>query len=144
MGFVIIIVIIVIIFWVIKGQGYDAARAKNSLISWATGDEGFCRECKHCIKDSENKYSSTGLYCTIGKCAYITDTTRMNCFEKPTVTENDLQELFSLGVWTNEGQQYIRSSILGKKMTFSEIDEFLKELPQKYPHYINPAFKKES
>ena len=135
---IIILIIIAIVIWIIKGQGYDAARLRNSFVSWAAGEEGFCRECKYCIKDSN---SFTGHRCSIGKCENITDTTRMDCFEKPTVNENDLQELFSMGIWTYEGQQYIRNSILGKKMTFSELDEFLKEIPKKYPYYINPNFK---
>lgn len=140
MGFLIVVAVIAVIIWIIKGNGYDAARARNSIVSWATGEEGYCHECKHCVKDCEHRFSQADWYCTIGKCDGITENTRMNCFEKPTVTEDDLRELFSLGVWTTAGQQYIRDSILGKKMTFSEVDSFLKELPQKYPHYIDPEY----
>lgn len=137
-----IIIAIVVIIWIIKGKGYDAARARNSIVSWATGEEGYCHECKHCIKDTANQYSQTGWGCTIGKCDSITDNTRMNCFEKPTVTEDDLRELFSLGIWTTTGQEHIRQAILGKKMTFSELDAFLKELSKQYPHYIDPEYIK--
>ncbi len=142
MSFIILVIIVAIIVWIVKGKGYDAARARNSIVSWATGEEGFCHECKHCVRDAEHRYSQADWYCTIGKCNYIDENTRNNCFEKPTVTEEDLRELFSLGIWTVAGQNYIRDSILGKKMTFSEVDDFLKEVPKKFPQFIDPEYIK--
>ena len=64
----------------------------------------------------------------------------MNCFEKPNVTEGDLQELFAPGIWTKEGQQCIRQTILGKAMTFTELDQFLKNVPNEHPDYIDPDY----
>ena len=139
-GIILVAIAVAVVVWLVKGKGYGAARARNSIVSWATGEEGYCCECKHCIKDDAHRYSETGWYCSISKCDCINECTRMKCFEKPTVTEDDLRQLFALGVWTAAGQQFIRESILGKKMTFSEIDAFLKEIPSKYPHYIDPEY----
>ncbi len=61
----------------------------------------------------------------------------MPCFEKPKVTEDDLRELFTLGVWTSNGQNFIRNSILGEKMTFTELDAFLTKLAEEHPEYTN-------
>ncbi len=43
--------------------------------------------------------------------------------------------MFAIGIWTKEGQQCIRQTILGKAMTFSKLDQFLKNVPNKYPEY---------
>lgn len=137
MELLLIIAAIGVIVWLVKGNSLGAARARNSVVSWATGDEGFCNECKHCYRNESDDW-----VCSLSKCNNITEQTRMKCFEKPTVTENDLQLLFDLGVWTEEGQNYIRQSILGKKMTFSEIDDFLKEIPVNFPNYIDPNYIK--
>lgn len=142
--FWLIVIAIVVIFWLIKGKGYGAARARNSIVSWATGEQGRCCECKHCVKDESHRFSKTDWYCSLSKCDSITDSTVMNCFEKPTVTEEDLKFLFDLGVWNASGQRYIRESLLGKKMTFSEVDAFLKEIPIKYPSYINPEAREKN
>lgn len=135
MGFLLIIGVVIFIVWLVKSDSYDAARIKNSISTWATDNEGLCNECKHCYRDESGNW-----ICSLSKCNNISEDTRMKCFEKPTVTENDLKLLFDLGVWTQEGQNYIRESILGKKMTFSEIDEFLKEVPIKFPDYIDQNY----
>lgn len=127
-----ILIAIIVVIWLAKGKSYDAARARNSVISWATNQEGFCCECKHCVKDESHQFSNTDYYCSISKRSNITETTRMNCFEKPTVTEEDLTALFELGLWNEKGEEYIKNSLLFKKMTFSEIDEFLTNLPDEY------------
>ncbi|MDO4343416.1 MAG: hypothetical protein Q4C50_01310 [Eubacteriales bacterium] len=138
--FIFIIIVIAVILFIAKGKSLDAARARNSIVSLITGEEGFCCECKHCRKDTSRRYSDTDWFCSLSKCHHITPETRMNCFEKPKVTEEDLQELFTLGVWTKEGQQYIRQTILGKAMTFSEVDQVLKDIPNKHPEYIDPDY----
>ena len=119
-------------------MGLFGARMKNSIVSWATGQEGFCKDCKHCRFDKSRRFSRTDFFCSLSRCKDITETTRMNCYEKPKVTEADLQQLFALGIWTNEGKRFIRQSILGKSMTYSDVDEFLTALPTKYPEYIAP------
>ena len=135
MELLLIVGIIILIVWLLKSDSYNAARIRNSVTTWASGDEGLCNECKHCYRDDSGNWT-----CSLSKCNNITEQTRMKCFEKPTVNENDLKILFDLGVWTEDGQEYIRQSILGKKMTFSEIDEFLKKIPSKFPNYINPNY----
>lgn len=47
---------------------------------------------------------------------------------------------FSLGIWTSNGQNYIRNSILGEKMTFTELDAFLTKLAEEHPEYIDPEY----
>lgn len=139
----IVIVLIIVVALIVKGNGLWAARARNSTISWATGEEGLCCECKHCRKDSSRRFSDTGWFCSISKCEHITHETRMRCFEKPKITEDDLQELFVLGIWNEEGKQYIRQSLLGETMTWSELNAYLKKLPIEHPEYIDAqAIKK--
>ena len=140
---VLFIALIIVIAVIVKGKGLWAARTRNSIISWATGQEGLCCECKHCRHDPSRRFSDTDYYCSISKCKHITEETKMRCFEKPKVTEGDLQELFKLGIWTELGKQYIRKSILGKAMTWTELDDFLKQLPIGHPEYIDQKKKEE-
>lgn len=140
MGDAIIYIVIIagILLFIIKGKGLYAARARNTIISWATGDEGYCCYCKHCKKDTSRRYSNTDWYCELYKCEDITPETYMHCFEKPKITEQDLQELFELGIWNEAGKEYIRKSILGRAMTFPELDEFMTKIPSEHPEYIDP------
>lgn len=140
--FWIILVAAVVVFWIVKGNSYDAAKLRNKVKTWANDEEGYCCECKHCVKDPSRRFSNTKYYCSISNCSDITPETIMNCFEKPIITEKDLAELFALGIWNEQGKSYIRKNILGKKMTFSELDAFLKDLPQKYPNFIDPEYIK--
>ncbi len=140
MGLLLLIIIVGVVVYVIKNGGYYADKAKNSVVSWATGQEGYCRECKHCRFDESRRFSNTDYFCALSNCHDITADTIMNCFEKPKVTEEDLQELFSLGIWNSAGKQYVRESLLGKTMTFSEVDEFLKAVPINHPEYIDPEY----
>jgi len=133
---VIIILLLIVGVFIFAGKGLTAARAKNSIVSWATGQEGFCADCTHCRKDASRKFSNTDYFCSLSRREDITDETRMQCFEKPKMTEQVLQEIFALGIWTKEGQQYIRQSILGRKMTFAELDQFMTKIPNEHPEYI--------
>lgn len=83
--FWIVVILIVVIVFIVKGKGLTAARARNSIVSWATGEKGYCKDCKHCRHDTSRRYSDTDYFCSISKCKNITETTRMNCFEKPKI-----------------------------------------------------------
>lgn len=135
-----VLIIAGVILWVIKADNYDAARIRNSIATFASPEKGLCTECKHCIKDEALIHSDTGFYCRLSKAQNIDESTQMQCFEKPTVTETDLSELFSLGIWNEKGRQFIRESILGQKMTFTEVSNFLKTIPIEHPEYINPDY----
>lgn len=37
-----IIIVIAVVVFIVKGKRLGAARARNSIVSWATGEEGFC------------------------------------------------------------------------------------------------------
>ena len=133
-----ILIIIGIVLFIVKGKGLTAARTRNTIITWATGDEGYCCECKHCRKDTSRRFSKTDYYCSLFKCEDITPETYMHCFEKPKMTEEYLEELFELGIWNDKGKNYIRNNLLGKSMTFSELDEFMTRIPIEHPEYIDP------
>ncbi len=136
--FWIIVIAIIVIIWIVKGNGLLAAKTRNSIHSWATGDEGLCCECKHCRIDSAHQYSRTGYFCALSKCQNITESTRMGCFEKPKVTDDDINTLFAnADIWTEFGKSYIRQSLVGRAMTWTEIDEFLKKIPREHPEYID-------
>lgn len=134
---ILIAVVVIVIVVIVKGKGYWAAKTKNSITSWATGANGNCIECKHCRKDDSGRYSHTGYFCTLSKCNNITESTVMNCFEKPKVTEDDLKELFTLGIWNDAGKQYLRRNLLGRSMTWNELNNYLKQLPNEHPEFIN-------
>lgn len=136
--FLLVVIAIIVIVVIVRGKGYWAAKTRNSVISWATGAEGNCYEYKHCRKDDSGRYSTTGYFCALSKCDHITESTVMNCFEKPKITEEDLKELFALGIWNESGKQYLRQNLLGKAMTWTELDNYLKQLPIDHPEYINP------
>lgn len=133
----VIVVAVIVIAVIIKGNGYWAAKTRNNIISWATNAQGNCCECKHCRKDDSGRFSNTGYYCALSKCENITESTVMNCFEKPKITEEDLKELFSLGIWNESGKRFIRANLLGKAMTWTEINNYLKQLPIDHPEFIN-------
>ena len=135
--FWIILIAIIVIIYIVKGNGYFAARARNSIKAWAIAKEGYCHECKHCVKDETGQRSRTGYFCALSKCQNITEETRMNCFEKPKITEEDLQALFDLGIWNDAGKQFLRSNLLGKAMTWTELDNYLKQLPIDHPEFIS-------
>lgn len=135
--FLLLVIAVIVIVVIVKGNGYWAAKTRNSVVSWATGAEGNCCECKHCRKDDTGRYSTTGYFCVLSKCNNITESTVMNCFEKPKVTEEDLKELFALGIWNDAGKQYLRQNLLGKAMTWTELDNYLTQLPHDHPEFIN-------
>lgn len=139
-GIIVIVLAICVVSYAVSEIKYRFAKVKNTVKSWASDTEGRCIECRHCRTDNEYKCSDTGYFCVLSNCADITGETTMGCFEKPKVTEKDLESLFALGIWTEEGMDYIEESILGKAMTYSEVDAFLTELPKKYPHYIDPEY----
>lgn len=138
--FWIIVIAAVIIFFILKSDSYDAARIRNGVKSYFVGEQGLCRECKHCVRDESRRFSDSEWVCRLSKCTHITEDTMMDCFEKPRVTEDDLNELFALGIWNDAGKRYLREMLLGKEMTFSELDAFLRELPKQYPHFIDPEY----
>lgn len=122
--------------FILKGKGYMAARAKNSIVSWATGQEGNCCDCKHCRRDDSGRYSETGYFCALSKCNHITEATKMNCFEPIKVDMEFLTELFSLEIWNDAGKQYIRQSLMGKQITWAALDTFLSQLAAEHPEFI--------
>ena len=81
MGTIILIAVIVVVF-LFASKGVTAARARNSIVSWATGKEGYCMDCKHCRMDTSRRFSQTDYVCSISKCRDITPDTRMRCFEE--------------------------------------------------------------
>ena len=85
--FWIILIAAVVVFWIVKGNSYDAAKLRNKVKTWANDEEGYCCECKHCVKDPSRRFSNTNFYCSLSNCSDITPETRMNCFEKPIITE---------------------------------------------------------
>lgn len=140
--FVLILAVLVIggAFALIDEAKYRTAKIKNDLVEMASTEKHHCCECKYCVYDPNNRYSDTDYFCRMSKCNYITPETKMPCFEKPKVTEDDLRELFALGIWTSNGQNYIRNSIFGEKMTFTELDAFLTKLAEEHPEYIDPEY----
>lgn len=135
--FLILIIAVIVIIVIVKGNGYWAAKTRNSIISWATGAKGNCCECKHCRKDDTGRYSNTGYFCALSKCNNITESTVMNCFEKPKITEDDLNVLFDLEIWNDDGKQYLRQNLLGKAMTWTELDNYIRQLAKEHPEFIN-------
>ena len=115
---------IALYFW-LKGRG--GAEFKNSILC----EEGFCLNCKYCIKNSADQW-----ICRLSKCDNITDDTYMSCCEKPRVTEDDLRELFQLSIWNEAGMNYIHDKILGQRMGWLDINEFLTQLPNEHPEFI--------
>lgn len=125
-----------------RGKGYWAAKTRNDIISYLFCTEGYCCECKHCRRDNSGRYSATGYFCALSKCYNITEATVMNCFEKPVITMDDLNELFTLGVWNDAGMQYLRQTLLGRSMTWTELDNFLKQLPYEHPEFISETARR--
>lgn len=131
------IIVGIVGFVIYRGKGYWAAKTRNDIISWVFSPEGNCCECKHCGRDDSGRYSDTGYFCALSKCYNITEATVMNCFERPKITEADLNELFALGVWNDAGKQYLRQNLLGREMTWTELDNYLKQLPYEHPEFIS-------
>ena len=61
----------------------------------------------------------------------------MKCYERPRISEADLNELFTVGIWNESGKQFLRQNLLGKSMSWTELDEYLKQLPKEHPEFIN-------
>lgn len=135
----IIIVLIIIIVFVVKVKS-GGSRTVDNMVANIAGEKDRCLNCKFCCSDKSHQFSNTDYFCRLSKCDYIDSSTVMNCVVKPTVTEQDLQELFKLGIWTASGKQYIRNQLLGKKMGFADVDEFLKRLPNEHPEYIDQEY----
>ena len=138
MGTIIGVLIVgVIIYFVVKHlmeeAKYKFDKTKNSLL----GERGYCLNCKYCLRDDARQYGNSTYFCRLSKCDDIEADTIMDCVEKPTVTEEDLQELYKLGIWNEAGKRYLREQLLGKKMGWKDIDEYLSKLPSVYPEYIN-------
>lgn len=134
-GLILVVIIGLVVYWLVGEGKRKADEIKNSIV----GERGYCIDCKYCLRDNTGAYSSTGYFCRLCKCQSITQGTIMDCVEKATVTEEDLQEIFKLKYWTTTGEQYIRNSLLGKKMGFTEVDAFLSRLPHEHPEYMRGA-----
>lgn len=143
MTILIIIALAIVVYVVVKEKGVWGARTRNSIVTWFSPEKGLCSDCRHCYKDESHRFSDADLVCSLSKCSHIAPETRMQCCEKPKVQESDLKELFSMGVWTKAGQDYIRKSLLGRSMGWSEIDKFLTQLPIEHPEYIDQKAKAE-
>lgn len=140
MGTIIIILIIgFVVYGLLSNAKTEGSRVVDNATASLTGERGYCINCKHCCRDDELQYSKTGFFCALSRCENIDEETMMDCVVKPTITENDLQELFALKIWTVSGEQYIRNQLLGKKMTFAELDSFLSQLPKTHPEFIRPG-----
>ncbi len=126
MWIILIIAVIVIAAWVSRG-GW--ARFKNFFL----GQKDYCYNCKYCVKDNSGTY-----FCRLSKCNSIEEDTVMQCCEKPTITQSDLDDLFELEIWNEEGKSYIQQRCLGQKMGWYDIEAFLKKLPDEHPEYILP------
>ena len=126
MWIIIIVAVIAIVAWVSRG-GW--ARFKND----AVGQKDYCYNCKYCVKNDSGVW-----ICRLSKCDVITEDTIMPCCEKPVITEDDLADLFELGIWNEEGKKYIRETMLGQQMGWFDIDAFLKKLPIEHPEFILP------
>ena len=139
MGKLIVIIILgLIAYGVFSHLKSEVSRKAESAGAFLTGERGRCLDCKHCCRDDDFRYSTTGYFCRLSRCEDVTENTVMDCRVKPTITEEDLKELYRLAIWTPAGEQYIRDRILGKKMTFDEVSAFLKQIPQEHPEYIRP------
>ena len=126
-AFVILILIIIAVV-IINGFGYWGAKKRNDIIEFFATDSHKCIECKHCSVDENGRFSETGYFCALSKCDNITEDTERKCFEKPKVIEKDIEEISSWNVLNDDGIQYLRQNLLGKSMTFTEVEEYLKEL----------------
>ena len=135
-GFIFLVILGFVIYGVVSHLKDEVSRKVESAGAFLAGERGRCIDCKHCCKDDNFQYSRTGYFCRLSRCEDITESTVMDCKVKPSVTEDDLQELFKLKIWTPEGERYIRGELLGKKMTFDEVDAFLKKIPQEHPEFI--------
>ena len=139
MGTIIILIILgCVIYGFISNIKDDVSRKVENAGAFLMGERGRCIDCKHCCTDKNFQYSKTGYFCRLSRCSNITENTVMDCKVIPSVTEEDLQELFKLKIWTLDGERYIRSQLLGKKMTFNDVDTFLKRIPQEHPTFIRP------
>lgn len=138
----ILIAIVIAVIYFRADDGYNWAVLKNKAARWVAYEDKPCIDCKYCCRDDIGKYSDTGYFCRLSNCKNITESTKMRCFEMPTVTEDDLKELFDLGIWNNEGKEYLRNTLLNKKMTFRELDDYLTKLPLEHPEFIDEEAKK--
>lgn len=136
-----IIILIILVYVVVKEKGLWAARTRNSIVTWLSPEKGLCSDCRHCRKDESHRFSDADWFCSLSKHEHITPETRMQCCEKPKLQEADLKDLFSMGVWTGAGQEYIRKSLLGRSMGWSEINKFLAQVPIEHPEYIDQKAK---
>lgn len=132
-----IIIIALVCGFVANAKTEVSRRVDNTIASFA-GERGHCIYCKHCGKDERHQYSSTGYFCGLSRATSITEDTVMDCLVKPTVREADLQQLFSLNIWTPSGEQYIREHLLNQKMIYPEVHAFLSSIPKTNPEYIRP------
>lgn len=133
MGAIIFILIVCgLIYW---GTG-ELKRKVESAKNFIVGERGHCVDCKYCVCDPSHQFSSTNFFCRLSKCNNITDDTIMDCMEMTTITEEDLNEIMKLDLWTPEGRAYIRESLLGKKMGWTGVNEFMTRLPQQHPEFM--------
>lgn len=133
MGAIIFILIVCgLIYW---GTG-ELKRKTESAKNFFVGQRGHCVDCKYCAYDPSHRFSSTNFFCRLSKCSNITDDTIMDCMEMTTITEEDLDEIMKLDLWTAEGCEYIRKSLLGQKMGWTGVNEFLTGIPREHPEYL--------
>jgi len=137
MGTIIVLIILAVVaYGIFSNVKSEASRAVDNATAFFAGQHGRCLDCKFCRRDETHQFSDADYFCALSKCAEITESTYMDCMVKPVVKEDDLKELFKLQIWTLSGEQYIRTQLLGKTMTYSEVDQFLKELPLSHPEFI--------
>ena len=53
-----------------------------------------------------------------------------------TVTGEDIAEILKLDLWTPEGCAYIKNSLLGKKLGWTGVNEFMSRIPKEHPEYM--------
>ena len=129
---IILIIIGCAIYWGVGELKRKAESAKNFIM----GERGHCVDCKYCKYDPEKQLSSTGYFCGLSKCNNITDDTIMDCMEIATVTAEDVAEILKLDLWTIEGRVYIKNSLIGKKMGWTGVNEFMSRIPKEHPEYM--------
>ena len=129
---IIVLIISGAVFWGITEIRRRAYMARNA----AAGQRGRCVDCKYCRYDGTGEISETGFFCRLSKRDYITEATVMDCVDPATITKREIAEILKADQWTAEGCAYIQESLLGKKMGWTGVEEFLSRLPQEHPEYI--------
>lgn len=75
MGYVIAIAILLLL-WILFGQGYTPAKIRNRIKTWALDREDHCTKCRHCYVDGQCR-----LACRLSQAKNITPETKKRCCE---------------------------------------------------------------